>query len=200
MKQYIYVGDLSKADARLLVDIAKSHQRILEFGVGGSTMLFAQAMAANGELACVDTDPSWIDRTMKKIADLGVSRPKFFCGSAPEPHWIEKPSFVFIDGADQYRRSFALAAWPMLVPGGSIGFHDTRRLGDVENVQALIRANFEEVGIVVFNAGESNITVVHKRTQSAYYENWHDVEGKKRWASGYEETPSNWLELNPPRV
>jgi predicted O-methyltransferase YrrM len=192
-----YVGDLSKADARLLVAVASECSSILEFGVGGSTMLFAQAMRL-GELVCVDTDGGWIERTMQKIVALGAPRPKFFCGHAPEAHWLSGPvDFVFIDGADAYRRSFALAAWPYLKPGGSMGFHDTRRIGDVENVQALIRVNFESVGASVFNVNDSNITLVHKRLTVVPYENWHDVEGKQRWQSGYEEAPADWLEHAP---
>jgi predicted O-methyltransferase YrrM len=195
---YKYVGDLSKADARLLVAVASKCSSILEFGVGGSTMLFAQAMPLGGELVCVDTDGGWIERTVQKITTLGAPRPKFFCGCAPEPHWVNgQVDFVFIDGADAYRRSFALAAWSYLKPGGSMGFHDTRRIGDIDNVQALIRANFESVGASVFNANDSNITLIHKRMIAVPYENWHDVEGKQRWQSGYEEAPVDWLENAP---
>ena len=37
-----FVGDLSIQDAKVLLDYASKAQRILEFGVGGSTQIFAQ--------------------------------------------------------------------------------------------------------------------------------------------------------------
>jgi predicted O-methyltransferase YrrM len=200
MPLILYVGDLSKADARLLVDVARASRRILEFGVGGSTMLFAQAMPRDGVFVSVDTDPGWIERTRSKLVLLkSAISPKFLVSHTP-PAGLGPFDFVFVDGADPFRLSFAVAAWPLLAPGAAMGFHDTRRQGDVDNVQALVRANFEEVGDVLFNANDSNITLVRKRLKLARYENWHDVEGKERWASGYEVTPANWLELNPPTV
>jgi predicted O-methyltransferase YrrM len=194
-----YVGDLSKTDAKVLADIALASGRILEFGVGGSTMIIAQAMPRDGFFISVDTDQRWIERTQSKLAVLKETvSPTFLVSHKPPAALIF--DFIFVDGADPFRLSFAMTAWPLLAPNGVIGFHDTRRQVDIDNVQALIRANFEEVGDVLFNANDSNITLVRKRLKLARYENWHDVEGKERWVSGYEETPANWLELNPPTV
>jgi predicted O-methyltransferase YrrM len=194
-----YIGDLSKADARLLVDVAEDRSFILEFGVGGSTMLFAQAMPTGGTFVSVDTSEWWIERTKEKLAHLKISvEPKFVVRSTPV--LTADPDFVFIDGADEYRLSFALAAWPLLIPGGSMAFHDTRRPRDISNVLAVIQNHFEEVGTVRFNKNGSNITIVRKRLAPTPYENWHDVEKKERWMSGYDPAPANWPELNTPEV
>jgi hypothetical protein len=200
-----YVGDLSKADAYLLARLARESPCILEFGAGASTMIFAQAVSLGGSITCVETSPWWIEATQKKLIELENAvrvMPKFYTSfdaafSADFPTILANVDLIFDDGIDEQRRSFALHTWGCLVPGGAMAFHDTRRISDVRNVLALIEAKFESIGDVSFNAEGSNITIVHKRRVSVRYENWHDVEGKQRWQSGYEPTPEDWLNVAP---
>jgi predicted O-methyltransferase YrrM len=196
MSRYPYIADLSKADARVLVSTARRCQRILEYGTGGSTLLFAQAMvAADGRFVSVDTDPTWIHVTQKKLVDLGdriVVHPEF--QQLNEPLDFDDIELVFVDGHDDHRRGFAINAWPRLTLGGVMMFHDTRRLRDIQNVNAIVERYFEEVSGLAVNTQGSNMTLVYKRVVPAIYENWNDVEGKPPWMCGLAEPPADWVE------
>ncbi len=195
--RYPYIADLSAADAVVLVQCARNQTKILEYGVGGSTLLFAQVMQPGGRLVSLDTELSWIHFTEKKLADLGdrvVASPIF--GRIDSPCGMTQADFIFVDGHDDHRRSFGLLAWPLLKLGGMIAFHDTRRLRDVQNVNALIEEYFEEVGDVRYNTASSNITLIYKRHVQATYENWNDVEKKEPWMYGLAEPPAGWPDVS----
>src|SRR4051812_334826 len=59
----IYVGDLSSNDVNVLTVAARSATSILEFGVGGSTQIFAQATSKQATIVSLDTNHDWIAKT-----------------------------------------------------------------------------------------------------------------------------------------
>lgn len=181
-----YIGDLSRNDAVLLKNLAEQADRILEFGVGASTQIFAAY--AKGSVTSVDTDPTWIDRTNARLDALAASgvalRPVVFVPYADfEPAGAY--DLVFVDGIDELRLEFALKTWDALAPWRSMAFHDTRRTkphgpsktSDIENVATVLARHALEIDHVLVNTLDSNITLVRKRTPLAL-EDWNVVEGR----------------------
>jgi predicted O-methyltransferase YrrM len=175
-----YVGDLSRADAELLRSLACRSTRILEFGAGASTQIFATY--GSGVVYSVEMDPAWIERTARNLKALRVRQRVDFRG----PHdALPFGSFdlIFIDSTDELRAGFAFCSWKMLAVGGKMCFHDTRRTKphgastttDVQNVCAIIERHSSEIDSVVLNQRDSNITVVTKRA-ALLYEDWNVAE------------------------
>lgn len=171
-----YRGDISRQDAQLLVEYASSSNRILEFGPGASTQVMAWAASSDAELVSVETDPWWIKRTQKNLADLGIFRPVEFLLYGTEP--AGEFDLIFVDGADDKRLEFASVMWPKLeANGGCMLFHDTRRGNDLAAALQMALSFLGEVRRISINEGESNITVVEKRPRLDYV-NWNIVEGR----------------------
>lgn len=181
-----FVGDLSVSDAKLLAALAAVSPRILEFGVGGSTQIFAQCQPDT--LVSVDTDSGWIERTKDNLARIPHDRwtmPDFRLFD--EPHAGEF-DLIFVDGAPDKRLEFALAAWPHLSVNGHMIFHDTRRFEYFKEAAWVMQAKFAEVRNVTVNPQESNLTFIGKG-EPLQYENWNYAEGKPLWAYGAEPMP-----------
>ena len=115
-----YIGDLSSQDAALLERYASSANSVLEFGVGGSTQIIAQAISPQASFTSLDTDPKWIEITRSHLSRLGVDTR---CQMLPYEAWIANtPSasfdLIFNDGLNTLRRDFALHSFPLLTIGG----------------------------------------------------------------------------------
>jgi len=184
---YEFAGDLSEADAHTLHEIARYEKRILEFGVGGSSHIFAQCMPDT--LICVDTDAGWIERTkdnLKRITHEEWVMPKFI------PYDFFKfdgqYDLIFVDGAPDKRLDFAMRAWPLLSCGGKMIFHDTRRFEYFREAAWVMQSFFNEVIDVGINVSNSNLTIITKRAPLVY-ENWNETEGKPAWAYGKGDIP-----------
>lgn len=177
-----YIGDLSRADAALLHRFGFNAFRILEFGCGASTQIFAAY--TNGTVDSVETDPAWIDKTKRNLGALAIPKPVAFHAYA---RFVPKSyDLIFVDGIDQLRRAFAFLTWPHLEAGGFMLFHDTRRTkphgqsttSDIENALSTACEFSPEVDRVVLNQDGSNITVLTKRSAPLRYEDWNAVEGR----------------------
>ena len=216
-----FVGDLSRADARILAHYASTAGVILEFGVGGSTQIFAQALSANGRVLTIDTDVEWIKITRARLRRLGATiakRVTFFLIHAGEVREVlgddtlalafdvvssaSGVDLVFVDGVDHLRRSFALDTWNGLKNGGVMLFHDTRRPSDQTNVLDVVAARYNEIRSITLNEavdGESsNISVITKKISEPYVD-WNLTEERPPWRIGYGEPPESfWPTPEPP--
>lgn len=182
-----YIGVLSIADAHLLSELAASADRILEFGAGASTQLFAAY--GRGQVTCIETEARWIQKTQRHLEQLGLTKPVSFRHVRNEDRLAlpadEQFDLVFVDGLDRLRLRFAIGAWPQLTVGGVMCVHDTRRtrphgdadLSDVQNVCRVIEEYSTEIDSIVLNQGNSNTTVIRKRTP-LLYEDWMQTEGR----------------------
>lgn len=179
-----FIGDLSIADAWVLSDLSLG-KRVLEFGSGGSTQIFAQVAKL---VTSVETDPAWIARTEDNLSLLGDHAPVDFVPFDLFAYCGEY-DVIFVDGVPDKRLQFALAAWPLLAKGGTMLFHDTRRFEYFREVAWLMQMHFSEIGTVLINEDDSNLTLLCKREAPLYYENWNDVEGKPAWAYGKGDRP-----------
>lgn len=169
-----FVGDLSIADAHVLLQYAKRSSHILEFGVGGSTQIFAQQNPKM--LVCVETDPTWASIVTDKIThDFPKASKPIIIGYTNRFH--QRFDIIFVDGVDDKRLDFARGTWHALNNGGVMLFHDTRRQNDLRNALTIAHEFGSEVQGVLINYLDSNITVLYKSHRQLQYENWQEVEG-----------------------
>ncbi len=167
-----WVGGLSLEDADVLAKFGRGSNSILEFGVGGSTMIFAQTLINNGRVISLDTSTIWITEVKKRMSLIGKHAPVEF-------HLIEdipllkasgcKFNLIFIDGRWIQRLEIALSTWEMLSPSGIMLFHDTRKQQDLLMVQDFLVQKITELDCVQYNVPESNgkdscITIITKRS------------------------------------
>lgn len=190
-----YVGDLSRHDAAVLEHYARGARSALEFGVGGSTQIIAQALPEGSSFLSLDTDPVWIATTHENLRRLGVDHR---CQLMRYEDWTPGAAqfdLVFDDGVGNLRRDFALRSFPLLAIGGALLFHDTRRQQDVRNVMAIVEMFFEEIEHIHLNeradGASSNITVVRKKIREPYVD-WNAAEGRPAWAYGLGVVPEDF--------
>lgn len=190
-----FIGDLSNADVNLLIKLASNSLRILEFGVGGSTQLFAQFTEIHTTIVSIDTDKEWIARTIANLSrfEHNVNDVKFVDYTFWKSDTIDWKWFdlIFVDGVDDQRLPFALDAWPLLRVGGSMVFHDTRRSQDVANVLQVVARNYLEVSEVKFNTQGSNLSIIKKKVAEPWV-NWNIVENKEPWEYGVGDPPEDF--------
>lgn len=189
-----FVGDLSKADAELLSQYARMSNRLLEFGVGGSTMVFAQAVPEHTEIISMDTHAGWLRLTKQRLENELRVRKKVRFGLFDRTHDLSKviPSgpfdLIFVDGLDELREPFALAGWDRLEVGGVLLLHDTRVAKWQDMVARLLVTCYNEIDVVRCNERSSNITAIVKKKRVDYV-NWNDTEGRSRQEQGYGSKP-----------
>lgn len=181
-----FVGDLSIEDAKVLKFFCDHNSRVLEFGSGGSTQIFAQCLPQ--KIVSVETDHSWIERTrenLNKISHKNWTAPQFV------PYdFFDSGDFnlIFIDGVPEKRLEFAMRAWPMLDVGGCMIFHDTRRFEYFKNMAWVMQSFFNEICTVEVNISGSNMSIIYK-SDPVQYVNWNMTEGKPLWAYGAQPMP-----------
>ncbi|MBK8906617.1 MAG: class I SAM-dependent methyltransferase [Rhodospirillales bacterium] len=161
-----YVGDLSRNDAACLAELAGRHRRIIEFGVGASTQIFAQTGGVGATIVSLDRAAVWIERT-RVIVDLlapesAVRFVHFERLSVLDAFQDSAFDLIFDDGDDDLRLEFALAAWRLLAPGGLLVLHDTRRPRDIGNALTVAARFYREIGRIDVNPDDTNLTITHK--------------------------------------
>jgi hypothetical protein len=188
-----FVGDLSLQDADVLAKYARKSKSILEFGVGGSTQIFAQALPDC--LLSLETNPEWVSLTQEKLAMIETKTDPIFCDSESIGTHIQDKVFnlIFVDGVGELRLEFAMQTWNFLAPGGFMIFHDTRQQGDFVNLCNVAATNFTEIKRIdvnepASNGVSSNTSIIHKKVKEEYV-NWNYVENKPLWAYGAEPMP-----------
>ena len=187
VEQIEFVGDLSIQDAKVLVDLGSKSTYILEFGVGGSTQIFAQCNPV--KLVCVETDPAWVTRTTENLSRI-TSTERVAPVFVPYDLFKHEGCFdlIFVDGIPDKRLEFAMHAWSILDVGGKMVFHDTRRFEYFREAAWVVQSFFSEVSQVEINVGGSNLSVITK-CAPVHYENWNHTEDKPLWAYGAENMP-----------
>lgn len=188
-------GEISRADINVLIGWARKSPRILEFGSGGSTLLFAQFAPPVAHIVSVDTKTEWHAKTQSKLDRLGM--PSKRVHFLPYGMWRQplgpRPwfDFVFVDGQMEMRAEFARAAWPLLAPTGIMAFHDGRWPNVAHMSFELALNSFLEVGRVDVNVDGSNLIAIQKRVEIVAI-NDHEVEGREPWMTGYADPPEGW--------
>ena len=189
-----YVGDLSIADTSILVLTCANVKSVLEFGVGGSTMIILQTIKNRGFLKSYDTSDGWIKDTIKRIKHIDISLLSRF-----ESYKYNKNTeitgtydMIFVDGIDELRLEFALKTWNLLSTNGQMLFHDTRRDKDIQNVLDVVKQHYLSVSSVKLNYKNSNISIITKQKENKY-KDWNIQENRKPWEVGYGNKSINYL-------
>lgn len=189
-----YLGLLSKFDAMVLEAYGRWASSTLEFGMGGSTMIFAQT---GTKLYSMEPDPFWIETTQKRLDELKIPK----SGYKLMPYDLSAVNngniyfdLIFVDGTADQRFPFALAAFPKLKLGGWMLFHDTRWKPDLRNMLDVMLAYQNEISNCKLNMDHSNISGFQRKVAEPFYE-WSKAEGRTRWMDGLEEPPENWPDL-----
>lgn len=173
-----YIGDISIQDANVLKEMAETHSKVLEGGVGASTQVLTHY--CDSPIVSYDTSQMWIDKTKGFFKEVGVKGDCDFRILDPSVKVEGIYDFVFVDTAREYRLPFAMKAWKVLKAKGILAFHDTRRKRDQHNVTSFLLANYGEVLQIMPNYKNSNITLITKRKNKVGYVNWNQVEGRTR--------------------
>lgn len=179
-----FIGDLSKQDANVLQHFGSRAPRILEFGAGGSTQIFAQCQPS--VLISVETSQEWVDKTKKNIERYQPCTDPVFVQYGSHPR--QEYDLIFVDGVWDFRLDFAKSTWPLLATDGVMIFHDTRRWFDAHNVFDVAKVFWDEIDQINLNYVDSNCAVV-KKCKKVEYVNWNYSEGKPLWAYGIGEIP-----------
>ena len=196
MGDYVYIGDLSKIDASVIAEYARNAKSVLEFGIGGSTQIFAQCCPLDAEILCLDTSKEWIEFTKEVFKDLQIDR-QITILNYNQLSKIKGKSFdiIFDDGLGRERLNFAFNMWPLLNPnGGKMIFHDTRRPNDIKNVCKVMEAFYNQISMAELNKNHSNISILTKKPPEPYV-NWNRTEDKQNWmkSARITERPSDWF-------
>lgn len=191
-----YIGLLSIQDAAVLEKYGRWAGKTLEFGMGGSTMIFAQC---GTQLWSMETDQDWIERTRHNLDLLKVDPSKY--RMLPYTRNLEGCTgelfdLVFVDGTAEGRFPFAYEAFKRLKMGGWMLFHDTRWKPDFRNMLDTIMVYQNEISDIKLNMDHSNISGLQRKPDEPYYK-WEDVEGRAPWMYGTVSTPENWPDLMP---
>ena len=187
------VGELGRSDIQVLAEHAQRSHRILEFGCGGSTMLFAQFSPPGSRIVSLDTERGWIDRTRDTLKKLDANRVEFL----PYAGWTGRvegwPWFdlVFVDGLESERLNFAVESWKMLQPGGVMIWHDTRWSQIMEMILRHIGAHFQSVSRLDLGPGRSNCAIITKKVEDNYG-NDPVPDRTEPWQSAKADLPVNW--------
>lgn len=199
MAKIRYIGDLSQLDAQCLVDNCKNTKRILEYGVGGSTMIMCQYAPSDCEIITIDTEQSWIDSTktnIKRMEKAGYTMntyPKYVLWDGWKQHVSGQFDVIFDDGKIELREEFGLAAWKYLKVGGKLIIHDTKMPRQMKSILNIVQTNWLEIYNIETNQGNSNMCVITKKKEEIYY-NWNETEKRSNWEKGYtdiQEPPKN---------
>lgn len=196
-RHFVYLGDLSRADADLIADAASRAASVLEFGVGASTQILAQCCPPGARIVALDTEAGWIDVTRRTLAEIGAPREVTFDPYANlKAHLAHGYDLVLDDGLRKRRLEFALAAWPRLAPGGTFLLHDTRRAKDLATAIELFRRFAPEIATVAVNPGASNMTILRKQAPKEWAD-WNEAEGRPSWmqSAAAPGRPADWLEI-----
>ncbi len=180
-----------KRAVRLLAGLVREASRVLEYGVGASTQIFAQAAAPGVEIHSLDTEDYWIlHRTRVLLDELapghGVRLRRFERFTELDDLVDGSFDLIFDDGHEDMRLEFGLASWRWLRMGGRFVLHDTRRRGDVGNVLFLAARFFREIERIDLNPAGSNLSILHKCAPKPYVD-WNKREDRAGWQIGDED-------------
>ena len=188
-----WVGALSLEDADVLANMSKDKTKILEFGPGGSTMIFSQCINREGSVVSVETKPIWVEELKNRLdlieeksrVDLVLYNDFFQQKIADETF-----DLIFVDGERTLREQFALKTWKLLKNDGAMVFHDTKRKPYIGFIMSTIASKFLEVDSAHFNVRasnsiNSNISYIKKISQIQPVNDLQSIEEiRERWTFG----------------
>lgn len=181
-KSVVIQGDLSRRDAEVLLELCRD-KFVVEFGVGGSTLLIARVAQ---RLQSYDTSVEWLSRTaarIKKIEGELSCIPEFSIVDDVADD-IPECEVLFIDGKgeDRYKWLKFFPKCNIMICHDSLG--DTGGNGPaLYHIMAELFKNRECVEYLDradFHYKDSNMVVIYSRPEPIRYHNWNLTETDNR--------------------
>lgn len=165
------IGNIDVEDIHALAKLARGASRVLEFGTGGSTQIWAQFARYGTPIETVDTERKWQDRTVDNLAKLGgyggnvryLQLENWKDVIREEDDGLPWFDLIFVDGLMEERERFATEAWPLLMPTGIMAFHDCRWPEVAKMSFQLAASNFLEVERIDYGINNSNVVCITKK-------------------------------------
>ena len=194
------VGELSTADAEVLIRLARKSTRVLEYGSGGSTLIWSQFCPPGTMIYSGESKEEWRDRTSDMLYRCSSSQPKhvkfFDFAKALVPAEVGDYSWfdlIFLDCEGENRSpknriEIAQKVWPLLMPGGVMAMHDAIwPIGGDFVRWASYRHN--EIKSLEF---ESAVVMLTKCVERPVGGDIDAYEQAKPWERGHEPLPAGW--------
>lgn len=203
-----WVGSLSIQDADLLAYHGYNSDSVLEFGVGGSTLIFGQT---SRRVVSVDTSGEWIELIRRRANTVGCSNITFSSLS----HILDNPppqetfDFVFVDGVSNLRLLFAQQAWKWLKVGGTMAFHDANKPNHIGPIGEFMVGAVNMIDTCALyplasDGNKTNLAVFTKKPKPAVlrsdYSSWMQDEinsGRPEWSFGSNSNHDLMWEYDP---
>lgn len=203
VKNLEWVGSLSLEDADILAEKSSRVSKVLEYGSGGSTLIFSQCISRSGVVVCLETSEKW-ERLVKERLSLiehKTSPVKFILSRDVKDINLLNSNhhvfdLIFVDGESGFknnrnlRSEFSLLSWKLLKAGGEMLFHDTRRKEYFnEMISLFVNKKLEiekiDVNIIATNGRPSNITSIKKREKIEDLNDFQSIEElREDWTFG----------------
>lgn len=167
---------MSRRDVLVLVAEC-SGQSVVEFGVGGTTLILARCASS---LSSWDTDAGWIEGTRRRLSQMpaGLKSCEPSLALSPGvPDEVPECGVLWVDGLSGQRTEWCVRHFPRC---RTLLLHDSRRLGAWTTTGKLLEVHGPWVDSVHMHAGDSNVCVVRRRAKPAEYVNWWTVEKSGR--------------------
>ena len=205
LKGLKWVGDLSLQDADLLAMYGRKSKSVLEFGAGGSTMIFGQTCS---NVFSVETEPDWIELMQKRLNAIGCRHVELMPYSKYLSYLKDSGLMfdtIFIDCHTSKRPAVIKHAWRFLKEDGVLLIHDTRKSSKYKHLNHpyatifpyLFQTHYTNIRSLDFCAeasdGQRSNTTVIIKGMIPEYVNWQDVENKPKWAYGSDTTAVDQL-------
>lgn len=171
-----FIGDLSKQDAQVLKELAEKHERIIEFGSGGSTQILGHY--TKGKVISYETNEYWIRKTKNILLSMNIENVQFQPFKSVNDISVPEHDLLFVDGYREIRVQFSMAAIDS--NKAVIAFHDTRVRKYTEPLMPFVHLFWNRIKRIDVNYLDSNITVIQLRNEPLVYEDWNKVEGRTR--------------------
>lgn len=169
-------ADLSRADVRLLYRLCDG-KSVVEFGCGGSTVMLAHFCAS---LRSYDTDPSWIERTQRRLARedsaLNARVMLFGCNSVPAD--LPAADVYFVDGYVPDRKLWIEAIIDRRLAEVII-VHDSRSSAMTDIGQVISWPRSLSLRSLEYHVGGSNMLLIRCGAPCEYV-NWNEAEPENR--------------------
>jgi hypothetical protein len=163
-------GDLSRADVVELCRICGG-KIVVEFGMGGSTLILARCAAF---LYSYDTEDSWLSATKARIDSIEDKTARVHLYSSPSiPAEVPECDVLWVDGLFSQRAEWIRQHGKR---GKVVVVHDCRRYHDVIHALEGALSFWAWVERIDSCPGGSNLMVITRREKPMRYEDWNETE------------------------
>jgi predicted O-methyltransferase YrrM len=142
---------------------------ILEFGSGGSTLMFARR--CNSVLS-YETSEEWLTKINAKLVEKNLSdraivkfRPELNSGKMPPDFdYSQEYDLILCDGCREGRNEFIMQTWPLVITGGWYVVDNSSQFEYMEGMRQLRSRGWPEYTIPTCPPSEASQTSFFRRS------------------------------------